>query len=241
MRAFWTSAPIGLLWLSALIASSASETEGTWSTPTNGLQVRLVLKEKGKEFGVRWIVPFLELRNVRDSAMPMEVLCFRTNVHFSVVDESGRQFGSPWANRSGPTPEIGKIVVPMDSSISMSMECRNWGVPTNAAAMLSTDSGAWPLGETNNGKLFVKATIADAKGNPWHKEWHGVVETPPVRIGWMTDTARAAQEAFEKIHLGMTRDVVYRILGPSHMGATLGLRNSSTEVWFQNGPTGATT
>ena len=52
----------------------------SWSAPANGLQARITLVEEPKEFGTRWIVPYLELRNVRDLAHPLEVRCDRQHV-----------------------------------------------------------------------------------------------------------------------------------------------------------------
>ena len=59
-------------------ATTAGESN-TWSAPTNGLQARLTLVEKPKLNGTRWLVPYLELRNVRDLAHPMEIQCVVRN------------------------------------------------------------------------------------------------------------------------------------------------------------------
>ena len=64
-------------------ASATNETDA-WSAPVNGLQARIALVEKGQEFGTRWIVPFLELRNVRDLANPMEVRCGGPHIQFEL-------------------------------------------------------------------------------------------------------------------------------------------------------------
>ena len=55
--------------------SAATNEADTWSGPTNGLQARLTFVEKRKFNGTRLLVPFLELKNVRDLAHPIEVRC----------------------------------------------------------------------------------------------------------------------------------------------------------------------
>jgi hypothetical protein len=71
-------ASLALLNAGARAGSTQSDARA-WSQELNGLQVRLELVEKGKLYGTRWLVPYLELRNVRD------------------VDKEGREgFKSPW-------------------------------------------------------------------------------------------------------------------------------------------------
>jgi len=167
--------------------SSASATNETdfWSAPTNGLQARIALAEKPKEFGTRWIVPYLELRNVRDLAHPLEVRCDRQHVQFELVDAAGNAVTNRSVmDRTGPVPDLGSIILPLDSSIRISMECRNWGV-LKAAAMISTDSGAWVIQEAERGQLFLRARIVGDKAEgDRYKIWHGKIETPLVKVDW---------------------------------------------------------
>src|SRR5262249_1274509 len=157
---------------------TATDDAKSWSPATNGLQARLTLVEKSKINGTRWIVPYLELRNVRTLANPMEVNC--QHVKIDLVDADGRIIREGWLlPRSGPTPQLGRIVLPWDSSIRMSLECRNWGVPKNAAAMVATDSGAWVVQENERGKICLRATMTN-KDAPRDstREWRGKLETP---------------------------------------------------------------
>lgn len=165
-------------------ATSANETDA-WSAPVNGLQARIALVEKPKEFGTRWIVPFLELRNVRDLAHPMEVCCDRQHVQFELVDAEGNTVRNGGAMaRSGPVPDLANIILPMDSSIRISMECRNWGIP-KAAAMISTDSGAWVIQDPERGKVFLRARIVGNRvEGDRYKRWVGKLETPLVKVDW---------------------------------------------------------
>jgi hypothetical protein len=158
----------------------------SWSATVNGLQARITLVEAAKINGTRWLVPYLELRNARDLANPMEIRCDRENVQFELLDEA-ENVVTNWGmmNRSGPVPQIGVINLPLESSIRISMECRNWGVPKDAAAMVSTDSGAWVLKESDRGRKLLRVRITGEKieGDHW-KTWQGKLQTPAIKIEW---------------------------------------------------------
>lgn len=183
--ALYSAFAVSLLLALGCSAASATNEIDAWSAPSNGLQARIALTEKGKEFGTRWIVPYLELRNVRDLAHPLEVRCHRRHIQFELVDAAGNAVTNRGAmSRTGPVPDLGSITLPMDSSIRISMECRNWGVP-KAAAMISTDSGAWVIQEADRGQVFLRAKIVgDKVAGDRYKIWHGQIETPLVKVDW---------------------------------------------------------
>ena len=133
-------------------------------------------------------LPHLELRNVRDLGSQMEINCDRKRLAVELVDSKGDPIRSGWMlPRSGPTSELNTIVLPWHSSIAISLENRNWGVKRNAAAMVSTDSGAWVIDEAEKGKVFLRATLTDEPIKPafdsW-KRWHGKIQTPLLKIDW---------------------------------------------------------
>src|SRR6266480_6002005 len=164
-------------------ATPAGESD-TWSVPTNGLQARLTLVERPKINGTRWLVPYLELRNVRDLAHPMEVQCDSDHLKIELVDADGKSIGVSGLPRSGPAPDLSGIILPWDSSIRISLECKNWAIPKDAAAMVSTDSGAWVIQETERGKVYLRATLTGEKTEPDYKEWYGTVQTPLLKVDW---------------------------------------------------------
>ncbi len=156
-----------------------------WSQETNGLQARLLLVEKGKLYGTRWLVPYLELRNVRGLGSQMEVNLDRHHLKVELVGADGERVRSGWLlPRSGPAAELSTVILPWDSSIHISLENRNWGIPKDAAAMLSTDSGAWVIQEKERGKVFLRATISGEESNPRWKTWSGTLQTPLLRVDW---------------------------------------------------------
>ena len=170
----------------AFAATTTNELDA-WSVATNGLQARLILVERSKENGTRWLVPYLELRNVRDLANQVEVQCDRHHLMIELVDADGKVIREGWLYaRSGPTAELSTISLPLDSSIRISLECRNWGVPRDAAAMVSTDSGAWVIQQSENGKVFLRATLTGDKPTapPYWMTWYGTIQTPLLKIDW---------------------------------------------------------
>src|SRR4051812_25287974 len=72
--------------------ASADPPEKIWSATVNGLQARLVLVEKEKFNGTRRLVPYLELRNVSERAVPMKVGCDGEHVTFELVGADGKVF-----------------------------------------------------------------------------------------------------------------------------------------------------
>jgi hypothetical protein len=115
----------------------------------------------------------------------LEVNLDRRHLKVELVGADGRPVrGGQSTARSGPTPQLGTIVLPLDSYIRVSLECRNWGIPKDAPAMVSTDSGAWVIREDERGKVSLRATINGEKSNPEWKSWSGELQTPHVKVVW---------------------------------------------------------
>lgn len=166
--------------------ADSTRTDGrAWSQELNGLQVRLELVEKGKLYGTRWLVPYIELRNVRNLMNPLQVNLEGRHLKVELVGADGVPVrGGSSGPRSGPVPQLGTISLPMDSYMRVSLECRNWGIPKDATAMVSTDSGAWVIGDGEKGKVFLRATLTAEKSVPEWKAWGGELQTPLVRVDW---------------------------------------------------------
>jgi hypothetical protein len=167
-------------------ASSVPADDG-WSSTVNGIQSRLTLVQEEK-YGTRWLIPFLELRNVRDIGNQMEINCDRDHLKVELVNAKGEPIRSGLATaRTGPTPELNVVTLPWHSSITLSLENNNWGIPPNAAAIVSTDSGAWVLEDLDKGKVFLRATLTDEPLKPsfnnW-KRWYGTIQTPLLKVDW---------------------------------------------------------
>src|SRR6266513_4498095 len=164
--------------------TTAADESDAWSVPTNGLEARLTLVERPKINGTRWLVPYLELRNVRDLAHPMEVQCDSDHLKIELVGADGKPIRASALPRTGFVPDLSRVILPLDSSIRISLECKNWGIPKDAAAMVSTDSGAWVIQEAERGKVYLRATLTGEKIEPDYKAWHGTVQTPLLKVDW---------------------------------------------------------
>ena len=159
-----------------------------WSEAANGLQARLELVEREKLYGTRWLAPHLELRNVRDVGNQMEVNCDYRHLKVELVDANGSPLRDGQSSpRTGPIPDLTVIVLPWDSSIRLNLECKNWGITKDAAAMVATDSGAWVIQENEKGKVYLRATLTGEKIEPSHnswKRWSGKIQTPLLKVDW---------------------------------------------------------
>src|SRR5438067_25703 len=92
--------------VAAGVAAAPPHDADTWSKPVHGLQARITLVEKPKINGTRSLVPYLELRNVGDSAHPLKVRCDGGHVAFELVDADGKAVRDGWTlPRSGPHPD----------------------------------------------------------------------------------------------------------------------------------------
>lgn len=176
--------------VSAVVASGAAVAgppdDAGWSKTTRDIQACVTLVERPTVNGTRSLVPYLELRNVGSSAYPIKVRCGGGHVKFELVDADGKVVrDGDSLPRSGPHADPGTVSLPHDSSIRVGMHCTNWGVPKDAAAMISTDSGAWVLTAEEKGKVFLRATLT---GKPVESDpdrtWHGAIELTLVKVTW---------------------------------------------------------
>ena len=63
----------------------------------------------------------------------------------------------------------------------INLECTNWGVPKDAAAMVATDSGAWIIQEAERGRVYLRTTL---KSGELKQEWFGKIEVPLIVVDW---------------------------------------------------------
>ena len=174
---------LSLLTLLLMAVDLAADETGQWSKESEGVQARIILAEKPPINGTRWLVPYLELRNVSSTANPLKIPCDGKHVKFELVDGEGTVVRNGWLlPRSGPHADPGTIVLPYDSSIKISMTCRNWGIP-KAAAMVATDSGAWVLEAKEKGSVYLRVTVTGEKGNLNDRIWEGKVSAS-VKVDW---------------------------------------------------------
>lgn len=169
----------------ALGGDAAANDEG-WSDPQNGLQARISLLQRPKTEGPRRIVPYIELRNTRDSNAPLRVRCAPEFLTLELVDARGRLLREGLLlERSGPHTHPGTVGIPYDSSMRVSLYCSHQGVPPDAPAVIPADAGAWILTSEENSQVFLRARLkADPLEGDRHHLWHGEIVTQAVVVKW---------------------------------------------------------
>ena len=164
---------------------SSGSKDDDWSPAVNGLQARLTLAEGERYRATRRFFPYLELKNVRDEVAQMEVNCDGHHLTVELVNKDGEPLQREMPPSSGFSAEIKTIVLPLRSSIKISLEQGSWMSPPKAAAVLNTSSGAWVLDDADNGNVFLRATLSDEpnKPYPWRR-WYGKIQTPLLKVAW---------------------------------------------------------
>ena len=184
-----TAVPARLLALTFLLSTCARggppDDGQKWPEPVNRLQAKLTLVQAEPSNGTRKLVPYLELRNASDSAYPLKVRCGGGHVKFELLGLDGKPVRDGHAlPRSGPHPDPGVVALPFGSSMRLWMGCTNWGVPKDAAAMISTDSGAWVLRAEEKGKVLLRVTVrGDPDKSDSDRVWHGTVQAS-IPVEW---------------------------------------------------------
>lgn len=187
-RTIWIRIGLAVLLTSipAMSHGGSPVTEG-WSAYENGLKARVSLEQRAKFNGSRKLAPYLELKNLSQLANPVRVRCDEQHVTFDLVDAEGKVLDPTPMPLDGISPEIETIVLPFDSAIRMYMGASIWGVPKDAAAMISTENAAWVLKPEQKGKVFLRVTIhGDKTGERKDHIWHGKIQAW-VKIDWKED------------------------------------------------------
>ena len=163
------------------------EEDVIWSEPVNGIKARLLLKEGGTDFGVKFLIPYLELKNVSDISRNLKISCDSTHLKVELVDYAGKSVTEHSSTeRSGPYVPLPEVILPYGSSICLDLECNTWGIDPSAAAAVCTYSGCWMFKESENGKFRLRATLQDeaTASLPDKNIWHGKIKTPPRPVSW---------------------------------------------------------
>jgi len=114
----------------------------------------------------------------------MEIQCDGHHLKIELVGADGKPIRVSAGVRSGPVPDLSRVILPFDSSIRISLECKNWAIPKDAAAMVSTDSGAWVIQQPEKGKVYIRATLTGEKTELYYRAWYGTVQTPLLKVDW---------------------------------------------------------
>ncbi len=162
-------------------AGPSESTSSPWSKPASGLQARLTF-ERGRETnGTPIIATYLELRNVSDSATPIEVPLDPSKIDFKVTDAGGKEVAQAGLPYDGVTATPGTLRLPHDSQLRLSVSGNGAGVPKDQGGLLDLASSAnWVFKHGEVGAYYLRAKIAIPKSDG--QLWSGTLEIPDTRI-----------------------------------------------------------
>ena len=171
---------------SEIPVSAENEVGGNpWSKPVGGLQARLTF-ERGKETnGTAIIATYLELRNVSDSATPLEVPLDLSKIEFKVTDGAGKEVAQAGLPYDGAVATPGTLRLPHDSQLRLSVSGNGAGIPKDQGGLLDLASSAvWLFKRGDVVAYYLRAKIVIPKTD--EKVWNGTIEIPDMRIPWVT-------------------------------------------------------
>lgn len=154
---------------------------GEWSKTVSGLEARLTV-ERGRETnGTPILASYLELRNVSDSATPIEIAIDPSKIEFQVTDAKGKDVPQAGLPYDGIVAQPGTLRLPHDSQLRLGVSGHGAGIPKDEGALLDLASSAvWLFKRGDTAEYHLQATVRiSTSGN---NSWHGTIDVPPVRI-----------------------------------------------------------
>lgn len=152
-----------------------------WSKPVGGLEAGLSLERGRESNGTPILATYLELRNVSDSAAPIEIALDPSKIEFKVTDSSGKEVAQAGLPYDGAMAQPGTLRLPHDSQLRLGVSGNGAGIPKDQGALLDLASSAvwlFKRGDTGEYNLHAKFTIPKTDDHLWH----GTIEAPAARI-----------------------------------------------------------
>jgi antitoxin component YwqK of YwqJK toxin-antitoxin module len=158
----------------------SEEKSERWSEVVNGLQGRLVIKNKPNKYNETDLLDIiLELKNV--STKPIAIQNNRDAISFRLHDSRGYAIPQAGCDRSGPVPYPQWASIPRDSYLGFSLYDCTVGIPGGGGTFIALPNDVWLLKEgefTLHATFTVKGTGKDRADNAWS----GELVLPPLRI-----------------------------------------------------------
>ncbi|HEY2149123.1 MAG TPA: hypothetical protein VGH32_14380, partial [Pirellulales bacterium] len=154
---------------------------GKWSKAEDGLEVRLAIERVRSNNGTPILATYLELRNVSDSATPIEIALDPAKIEFKVTDAKGKDVPQAGLPYDGIVAPPGTLRLPHDSQLRLGVSGSGAGIPKDEGALLDLASSAvwlFKRGDTAEYHLRANFRISTSGDN----SWHGTIDVPPVRI-----------------------------------------------------------
>ncbi len=157
----------------------------SWSKPAGGLQARLTIERCKETNGTPIIATYLELRNVSESATPLEVPLDPSKIEFKVTDAAGKEVAQAGLPYDGAVATPGTLRLPHDSQLRLSVSGSGAGIPKDQGGLLDLASSAvWVFKRGDIGAYYLRAKIAIPKKD--EHLWSGTIEIPDTRIPGVT-------------------------------------------------------
>ena len=157
--------------------------EGAWSSAVNGLQARLSLSAEGLSTEFPFIKSYLELRNVSDVGNVMEIPFDTEKMVFALRGEKTDITPSLSRPYNELTVEVGRLRLPHDSSLKMSITHHGVGIKEGEATVLCLGSRYYWLFPTGSrGRFHLRATLEVAESRYPDRHWSGKLEIPEVEV-----------------------------------------------------------
>jgi len=151
-----------------------------WSKVVNGLQGRLVAKNKTNKYTETNLLDiFLELKNV--STKPIAIQNDRDAISFKLHDLRGYAVPQGGYVKNGPVPYPQWATIPRDSYLGFSLYDWTVGIPGGGGTFIALPNDVWLL---KGGEFILHATFTiknigqDKPGNGWS----GELVLPPLRF-----------------------------------------------------------
>jgi len=168
-------------------ASDVATYIGDWSDAVDGLQIRMVLRQEGQNVGVRLLTPYIEMRDLGETAGTRTINVDRSSLSLAVVSGDGRPY-VPKSRpvRSGAYVPLDVVTLPTKSFLSIFLGSSNWLVEKSAVAQISTEAMCWPMDEKTRGTLYLVATLSGSGTTVMNEKrnWNGTLQSPPLLVRW---------------------------------------------------------
>jgi beta-lactamase regulating signal transducer with metallopeptidase domain len=160
--------------------------EDVWSKPASGLQARLAFEREKEMNGTPIVETYLELKNVSDSATPIEIPLDPSKIEFKVTDAGGKEIAQAGLPYDGVAAAPGTLRLPHRSLLRLSVAGNGAGVPKDQGGLLDVASSAnWVFKRGDVGQYYLRAKIAIPKTD--EQRWSGTIEIPDTRIPLPSD------------------------------------------------------
>lgn len=161
--------------LSLSLSSCHRRAVGEWSKPVNGVQGRIRIESDVWPDGTRHLNTLLELR----SKSPIDFEFEDKDWSAKLVDDHGNAIAGEGGIVWGPIYKSGVMQLMPNEPVTVPLRMPDV-LPHGAKIILH--AGGWVLHPSQNGKVFLRVTMAKPKEGK--NRWDGSLTMPEVAVRW---------------------------------------------------------